>query len=44
MTASFQHAVVGRPDGTRISYDVVGDGPGVLFVHAMTSSRQRWAC
>jgi hypothetical protein len=34
--------VVCRQDGTRIAYDVVGDGPLVLFVHGMTSSRQRW--
>jgi pimeloyl-ACP methyl ester carboxylesterase len=42
MTASPLHAVVRRHDGTRIAYDVVGDGPAILFVHGLTSSRRRW--
>jgi hypothetical protein len=35
MTVAPEPAVVRfrRPDGARIAYDVVGEGPAVLFVH-----------
>jgi pimeloyl-ACP methyl ester carboxylesterase len=31
-----------RGDGPAIAYDVVGDGPPVVFVHGITSFRQTW--
>lgn len=33
---------VRRPDGTTIAYDVVGDGPPVVFLHGLTNRRQAW--
>lgn len=35
-------ATLMRPDGTRIVYDIAGDGPPLVFVHGLTSSRQTW--
>jgi pimeloyl-ACP methyl ester carboxylesterase len=31
-----------REDGTRIAYDVVGEGAPLVFVHGLTSQRQAW--
>ena len=31
-----------RDDGPTIAYDVVGDGPPVVFIHGLTSFRQTW--
>ena len=33
---------VQRDDGPTIEYDVVGDGPLVVFIHGLTSLRQSW--
>lgn len=30
------------PDGTRIAYDVTGEGPTVLLLHGGGHTRQRW--
>jgi pimeloyl-ACP methyl ester carboxylesterase len=38
----WRSATLERPDGTRIAYDVAGDGPLVVFVHGLTSFRQTW--
>jgi pimeloyl-ACP methyl ester carboxylesterase len=35
-------ATLHRDDGPTIAYDVAGDGPPVVFVHGLTSSRQAW--
>jgi len=35
-------ALLERPDGTTIAYDVAGAGAPVIFVHGLTSSRQSW--
>jgi pimeloyl-ACP methyl ester carboxylesterase len=42
MTASPTRHFVGRPDGVTIAYDVVGEGPPVLFLHGLTNRRQGW--
>jgi len=33
---------VQRDDGPTIAYDVVGDGPLVVFIHGLTSFRETW--
>ncbi len=33
---------VEKGNGTSIAYDVAGDGPAIVFVHGLTSSRQAW--
>ena len=33
---------VQRDDGPTIAYDVLGDGPLVVFIHGLTSFRQTW--
>ena len=35
--------MVQRADGPAIAYDVTGEGPPIVFVHGLTSSRQTWA-
>jgi pimeloyl-ACP methyl ester carboxylesterase len=35
-------AALRRPDGTTISYDAAGNGPAVVFLHGLTSSRRSW--
>jgi pimeloyl-ACP methyl ester carboxylesterase len=35
-------AMLQRGDGPAIAYDVAGEGPPVVFVHGLTSSRQAW--
>jgi pimeloyl-ACP methyl ester carboxylesterase len=42
VTGGEHSATLERPDGTRIAYDVAGDGPLVVFVHGLTSFRQTW--
>jgi pimeloyl-ACP methyl ester carboxylesterase len=42
VTGSARAATLRRPDGTTIAHDIVGDGPPVVFVHGLTSFRQRW--
>jgi len=37
-----RRATVQRGDGPVIAYDVEGNGPLVVFVHGLTSSRQAW--
>lgn len=35
-------ATLRRPDDGEIAYDVVGDGPPVVFLHGLTSARVAW--
>ena len=42
MTERPRAAAVQRQDGAAIAYDIAGDGPLVLFVHGLTSSRRAW--
>jgi pimeloyl-ACP methyl ester carboxylesterase len=42
MTASPARRMIDRPDGMTIVYDVVGDGPAVVFLHGLTNRRQGW--
>src|SRR5512142_441547 len=35
-------ALIERPDGAIIGYDVCGQGPPVVFLHGLTSFRQSW--
>jgi pimeloyl-ACP methyl ester carboxylesterase len=34
--------MIARPDGATIAYDVVGDGPSIVFLHGITNRRQAW--
>jgi pimeloyl-ACP methyl ester carboxylesterase len=42
VTSGARAATLQRPDGTAIAYDVVGEGPPVVFVHGLTNRRQSW--
>jgi len=42
VTLNASDATLRRPDGTTIAYDVLGDGPPVVFVHGLTSFRRTW--
>ena len=33
---------VNKPDGTRIAYDVTGDGPALMLLHGAGKTRQDW--
>jgi pimeloyl-ACP methyl ester carboxylesterase len=37
-----RRGTVAQADGTAIAYDVVGDGPPVVFLHGLTNRRQAW--
>ena len=42
MTGATHIGTVQRDDGAAIAYDIVGDGPLVVFIHGLTSFRQTW--
>jgi pimeloyl-ACP methyl ester carboxylesterase len=42
VTRGVRAATLRRGDGPSIAYDAVGEGPPVVFVHGLTSSRTSW--
>jgi len=37
-----RHAAVAEVHGARLSYDIVGDGPPVVLIHAGIADRRMW--